>query len=212
MGNFDFIINAVIEGEENDVVQGVNDALAAGFAPLDIINKGLVIGIEKVGQLYQEGEYYLPELLIGARAMQQGMVILKPMIVNFNDYSLATVVIGTIQGDMHDIGKNLVAVMMESAGFRIIDLGADVAPEAFIAAAKEHNADIIAMSALLSSTMMNMKTVIEQLAAIGLREKVKVMVGGAPVSQGFADRIGADGFSVDAGAATVKAKELLGIK
>ena len=211
MDNFEFIINAVLEGEEDDVVQGVHDALAAGVAPLDIINKGLVIGIEKVGELYQAGEYYLPELLIGARAMQHGMDILKPMIANYNDYSLATVVIGTVQGDMHDIGKNLVAIMMESAGFKIIDLGADVSPEAFIAAAKEHNADIVAMSALLSSTMMTMKTVIEQLTAIGLRDKVKVMVGGAPVSRVFADKIGADGFSEDAGAAIVKAKQLLGI-
>ncbi|MEG1661509.1 MAG: corrinoid protein, partial [Clostridiales bacterium] len=203
------IISAVCAGEEEQTVAACRQALANGLAPLTIIQQGLIPGIEQVGAWYQQGEYYLPELLTGARAMQEGMALLKPLIANFSDYHIGVVIIGTVQGDLHDIGKNLVAIMLESAGFKVIDLGADVTPERFIQAVTEHQADILALSALLSSTMTTMITVLKQLQQAGLRQKTKVLIGGAPLSQAFADRIGADGFAPDAAAAILIAKQLL---
>ena len=184
-------------------------ALDAGVAPGEILNKGCIAAMGEVGRLFEEGEVFVPEMLIAARAMQAAMNILKPYLTEGEIVSAGKIVIGTVAGDLHDIGKNLVGMMMEGAGFEIVDLGSDVKPETFIEAIREHKPDLIGMSALLTTTMPSMATTIEALTEAGLRDQVKVLVGGAPVTQKFADEIGADGFAPDASSAARKAKELL---
>ena len=203
------IFEGILDGNANLVVAEVQKALDAGIGAADILNKGMIAAMGEVGRLFEEGEYFVPEMLIAARAMQKGLEILKPYLAEADVQSSGKVAIGTVKGDLHDIGKNLVSMMLEGAAFEVIDLGTDVSPERFIQAVKENGAQIIAMSALLTTTMPNMKNTIEALKEAGLRDKVKVMIGGAPVTQNYADQIGADGFAEDASRAVAKAKSLL---
>lgn len=203
------IYESVIEGDLNGAKDGVNTALAQGIAPSEILNKGLIAAMTEVGRLFEEGEYFVPEMLVAARAMQAGVAILKPKLVEEDVKPLGKVVIGTVKGDLHDIGKNLVAMMLEGAGFEVVDLGTDVTPEKFVQAAKEHQAQFIGMSALLTTTMPAMRTSIEALKEAGVRETVKVMIGGAPVTQNFANEIGADIYAPDGPSAARKAKASL---
>jgi 5-methyltetrahydrofolate--homocysteine methyltransferase len=202
------IYNNVIEGAASDVEAGVREALAAGIGADTILKDALIAAMGEVGNRYEEGDMFVPEMLIAARAMQAGLTLLKPHLLGGKAESAGKVAIGTVKGDLHDIGKNLVAMMLEGAGFEIMDLGVDVDPQAFVDAAHE-GAQIIGMSALLTTTMSNMGVTIEALKAAGLRDKVKVMIGGAPVTDEFANRIGADGFAADAPSATRIARELL---
>ena len=203
------IYTNVMEGQGNAVKEEVQAALDAGIPAQVILNEGMIAAMAEVGRLFEEGEYFVPEMLIAARAMQAGLAILKPYLKEADVQSAGKVVIGTVKGDLHDIGKNLVAMMLEGAGFEIIDLGTDVAPERYVEAVREHGAQIVAMSALLTTTMPSIKTTIEALNNAGLRGQVKVMIGGAPVTQDYANQIGADGFSPDASRAVATAKELI---
>lgn len=203
------IFNGILEGDREAVKTGVQAALAQGLAPEQILNQGMVAAMAEVGRLFEEGEYFVPEMLIAARAMQDGLALLKPHLVAAHVASPGKVAAGTVQGDLHDIGKNLVCMMLEGAGFEIVDLGTDVPAERFVAAAQE-GATIVALSALLTTTMPAMKTTLEALQAAGLRDKVKVMVGGAPVTENFARQIGADGYAPDASRAVAVAKMLVG--
>jgi 5-methyltetrahydrofolate--homocysteine methyltransferase len=184
------IYNGVIDGDNTGVPQKVNAALAAGVEPGKILNEGMIAAMREVGRRFEEGEFYVPEMLISARAMQAGLAVLKPHLQQSDIQSAGKVVIGTVKGDLHDIGKNLVGMMLEGAGFEIVDLGTDVAPQKFVEAAQAEAADIVAMSALLTTTMTNMKVTIEALNEAGLRNAVKVMVGGAPVTEQYAKQIG----------------------
>jgi 5-methyltetrahydrofolate--homocysteine methyltransferase len=205
------IYQAVLEGDAEEAASQVQAGLDAGIAPSDILNKGCIAAMGEVGRLFEEGEMFVPEMLIAARAMQAGMAVLKPHLAEGEITSAGKVILGTVAGDLHDIGKNLVGMMMEGAGFEIVDLGTDVNAAAFVEAVREHNADIVGMSALLTTTMPSMTATVEALTEAGLRDKVKVLVGGAPVTQAFADQIGADGFAPDASSATRVAKGLLGV-
>jgi 5-methyltetrahydrofolate--homocysteine methyltransferase len=186
-------------------------ALSEGESPQDILNKGLVEGMNVVGAKFKSNEFYVPQVLIAARAMKSAMEILRPKLVETGVESVAKVAIGTVKGDMHDIGKNLVAMMMEGAGFEVMDLGVDVKPQQFVQAVQDRGAKIVALSALLTTTMPAMRETISALQDAGSRADIKVMIGGAPVTQNYADEIGADGYSSDAASAVDKAKELLGI-
>ena len=176
---------------------------------LEIVNNALIVGMSEIGELFKNNQIYVPEVLIAARAMQAGLTVVKPLLVDRDIKPIAKVAIGTVKGDLHDIGKNLVAMMMEGAGMEVIDLGIDVAPEKFVDAVITYGVDIVAMSALLTTTMPYMRETIEALEAAGLREQVKVIIGGAPVTQSFADEIGADGYSSDAASAAELAKALI---
>jgi len=203
------IYEGILDGNANQTIASVQQALNEGMGPAEILNQGMIAAMGEVGRLFEEGEYFVPEMLIAARAMQKGLELLKPYLTEADVQSPGKVAIGTVKGDLHDIGKNLVAMMLEGAAFEVIDLGTDVSPERFIQAVKENGAQIIAMSALLTTTMPNMKNTIEALKEAGLRDNVKVMIGGAPVTQNYADQIGADGFAEDASRAVAKAKSLL---
>jgi 5-methyltetrahydrofolate--homocysteine methyltransferase len=202
------IFQCVVEGDNAGVQQQVNAALAAGLPANQILNEGLIVGMAEVGRLFEEGEYFVPEMLISARAMKSAMAILKPHLTTSEVGAAGKVIIGTVKGDLHDIGKNLVSLMLEGAGFQVVDLGSDVSPEKYVEAAKEHAPNIVAMSALLTTTMVNMKSTITALEEAGLRGKVKVMIGGAPVTEAFAQQIGADGYAPDASRAVATAKAL----
>jgi len=191
------ISQAVQDGDDKQVVELVGKPLESGISALDILEKGLIPGIQALGKLFKEGKAYLPEILMSCRAMNRGVDVLKPRLGSVDIPNKGTVVIGTVEGDMHDIGKNLVKLMLESNGFRVDDLGADVVPDLFVSAVRGKSADIVAMSALLTMTMVAMPAVIEALKKVGLRDKVKIMVGGAPISREFADQIGAEGFAED---------------
>jgi 5-methyltetrahydrofolate--homocysteine methyltransferase len=204
------IYQAVLEGDMDEAPVQVKAALEAGVPAGDILHKGCIAAMGEVGRLFEEGEMFVPEMLIAARAMQASMGVLKPHLAEGEIVSAGKVVIGTVAGDLHDIGKNLVGMMMEGAGFEIVDLGTDVASQAFVDAVREHEPDVVGMSALLTTTMPAMKATIEALTEAGLRDRVKVLIGGAPITQTFADQIGADGFAPDASSATRKAKALLG--
>ena len=204
------IYEGVMEGDQDAVKEGVKAALENNVSAEVILKQGMMTAMAKVGELYEEGEYFVPELLIAARAMQGGLDILKPLLANEDVQPIGKVVTGTVKGDLHDIGKNLVGMMMKGAGFEIIDLGSDVSAEQFIAAVKESGAQLVAMSALLTTTMANMPATIKAFEEAGLRDSVKIMVGGAPVTQAFADKIGADGFAPDASQAAKVALTLVG--
>jgi len=203
------IYAGVIDGQSALVQEKVKDALASGLNPGIILNEGMIAAMREVGRRFEEGEFYVPEMLIAARAMQSGLALLKPHLQQSDIKSAGKVVIGTVKGDLHDIGKNLVAMMLEGAGFEIYDLGTDVTPQKFIETARSVDADIIAMSALLTTTMTNMKVTIDALTEAGLRSSLKVMVGGAPITDQYAAQIGADGYAVDASRAVSVAKSLL---
>ncbi len=204
------IYDGIIDADQDLVKAKVADALAQGLDAGTILNEGMVPAMTEVGRLFEEGEYFVPEMLICARAMQAGLSVLKPAMIAAKLKSVGKVVAGTVKGDMHDIGKNLVCMMLEGAAFEIYDLGSDVSPQAFVEKVKEVDADFIAMSALLTTTMPNMKATIEALKEAGLRDKVKVLVGGAPLTQKYCDDIGADGYAADASRAVAVAKSLLG--
>ena len=203
------IYQAVMEGDAGEATSQVEAALAAGVPASDILNKGCIAAMAEVGQLFEEGEMFVPEMLIAARAMQAAMSLLKPHLAEGEIVSAGKVIIGTVAGDLHDIGKNLVGMMLEGAGFEIVDLGTDATAEKFVAAVQEHSPDMIGMSALLTTTMPSMSKTVEALTEAGLRDQVKILIGGAPVTQQYADNIGADGYAPDASSATRKAKELL---
>ncbi len=205
------IYQCIVDGDHKGSAAKVQQALEQGIEPEVILNKALIAAMGEVGKLFEEGEYFVPEMLVSARAMQNGLNVLKPALVKAEVKPVAKVAAGTVQGDLHDIGKNLVCMMLEGAAFEIIDLGKDVPPEAFVEAVRDRGAQIVAMSALLTTTMSNMQTTIEKLKETGLRDQVKVMVGGAPVTQQYADHIGADGYATDASKAVALAKSLLGV-
>lgn len=208
--NLQPIYESILEGDMKGAPELVQAALDAGVEPDVILNEGMIAAMSEVGQLFEEGEYFVPEMLISARAMQASLAVLKPYLVESGVEPIGTVVIGTVQGDMHDIGKNLVAMMMEGAGFAVVDLGVDVEASKYVEAVQEHNAQLVGMSALLTTTMPKMKTTIEALRASGITEGVKIMVGGAPVTADYAESIGADGYAADASQAATLAKSLLG--
>lgn len=203
------IYDGIIDGDQVLVREKAAEALAQKLEAEKILNEGMVSAMTEVGRLFEEGEYFVPEMLISARAMQAGLKVLEPAMVDAKLQSAGKVVAGTVKGDMHDIGKNLVCMMLQGAAFEIYDLGSDVSPQAFVDKVKEVNADFVAMSALLTTTMPNMKTTIEALKEAGLRDRVKVLVGGAPVTQQFCDQIGADGYAPDASRAVAVAKALI---
>lgn len=198
---------AVLEGDLSATIDEVQTALATGTSASAILQQGLIAAMEEVGHLFEAGEYFVPEMLISARAMQAGLEILKPQLVASGVEPVGKVVIGTVKGDLHDIGKNLVAMMLEGAGFEIVDLGTDVSPEQFIAALDD--VDILGLSALLTTTLHSMESTIQAIQAAGLRDKVKIIVGGAPVTAEYAHKIGADGFAADAGQVVTLAKSLI---
>jgi len=189
---------ALQSGRSKLVVEKVNAALAEGISPADILNKGLLAGMDVIGEKFQKNEVYVPEVLVAARAMGKGSEILKPLLAEEGAEPLGKACIGTIQGDLHDIGKNLVRMMLEGKGIEVVDLGVSVDPQTFINTAIEQNCDIICISALLTTTMGHMKEVVDMAVEKGVREKVHIMIGGAPVTQSFADQIGADCYTSDA--------------
>lgn len=207
MANLEALSQSVIAGKEAQVKEQVKALVDAGTDPLEIINNGLIAGMNVVGARFKNGEMFVPEVLMSAKSMSSGIEIVKPLIADKDMPSKGKILLGTVKGDLHDIGKNLVGMMLESGGFKVINLGIDIAPEKFVAACKEHNPDIVAMSALLTTTMLHMKDTIELIKEEGL--KVKCIVGGAPISQDFADEIGADGFAPDAASATELCAKLL---
>ena len=207
--DFQVLARYVIEGDTNAADQWTRKALDNGVGPLDIMDKGLIPGMDVVGQRFRDGEYFIPEVLISARAMNGCLKLIRPLINGQNVASRGKVVIGTLKGDVHDIGKNIVVMMLEGAGFEIHDLGVDVAPEKFVQAVEEHQPQVVALSAMLTTTMTWMKDVIEALEAAELRQSVKVVVGGAPVTEDYARQIKADGYADDGICAKEKVKDLL---
>ncbi|MBN1933920.1 MAG: corrinoid protein [Anaerolineae bacterium] len=204
------IYDGVVIGNAPQVKEQVQKALDAGVAPGKIMFDYLVPAMQEVGERFERHEYFVPEMLIAARAMQGGLNLLRPLMAATGVEPIGRVALGTVKGDLHEIGKNLVGIMLEGAGFQVMDMGVDASADKFVQAAKE-GAQVIAMSALLTTTMPAMKTTIDALAEAGLRNQVKVMVGGAPVTQAYANQIGADGYAPDASGASRKAKELLGL-
>jgi len=200
----------LMKGKAKEVKELVEKAIQENVNPADILNKGLLAGMGTIGERFKKNEVYVPEVLIAARAMKSGMEILKPLLVKAGVKPVGTVVMGTVKGDLHDIGKNLVCMMLEGAGFKVVDAGINVEPDKMVQLAKENNATLIGASALLTTTMTNMKTVVDSVNSSGLKGKVKVMIGGAPVTQAFADEIGADGYAPDAASAADLAKKLVG--
>lgn len=205
----DTISRAVESGDDKQVTRVVGEALTNKVPALDILEKGLVPGIQVLGKLFKEGQVYLPEILISTRAMNRGVEQLRPYLAATDIYNKGTVVLGTVEGDLHDIGKNMVKLMLESNGFKIVDVGIDVSTESFVRAAQEHDADIIGMSALLTMTMTYIPKVTEALQQAGLRSKVKIMIGGAPITREFADSIGVEGFAEDCASAVDEAMRLM---
>jgi corrinoid protein of di/trimethylamine methyltransferase len=208
---FKRMAQSVIDGEEREAAALAQEALDRGIDPLSAINDGFTAGMDVVGELYSSGEYFLPDLIMGGEAMKASLAVLEPALTASGQQRevLGTIVLGTVKGDIHEIGKALVGSMLSANGFRVHDLGIDVESDVFVVKAQEHNADIVALSALLTTTMLLQRDVIELLAEAGLGERVKVMVGGSPVTQGWADQIGADGFAEDAANAVVVAKRLM---
>lgn len=209
MVNLDVISEALQRGDAEKVEELVKKSLEENLSPKKILEDGLIKGMGIIGAKFKKNEVYVPEVLIAARAMHAGMNILKPKLIETGVKNIGIVAIGTVKGDLHDIGKNLVKMMLEGAGFEVIDLGIDVSVDKFVEAVKEHKPNVIAMSALLTTTMVNMPEVIKALEAAGLRGKVKIMIGGAPITQNYADQIGADGYSPDAASAVDKAKTFI---
>ena len=199
----------VIDGDMNQTQKLVQEAIAENIPAEQILKEGLISAMAEVGRLFESGEYFMPEMLIAARAMKSGLTLLRPHLIAANVHAVGKVVIGTAQGDIHDIGKNLVGMMLEGAGFEVIDLGVDVPPEKYVQAVRDHHPDLLACSALLTTTMLRMKEMITALDEAGLRGQVKVMVGGAPITESYAREIGADLFAPDAASAASRAKELL---
>lgn len=203
------LYTAILEGDAPAAESLVQQALCEGVDPQKLLDGYMIPAMDEVGKRFEANEYFVPELLIAARAMKKGLELLRPLLAERGEKPLGRVVIGTVRGDLHDIGKNLVAAMLEGGGFEVIDLGVDVTPEKFIAAVREHDAHIVAMSALLTTTMPGMKSILEALQEAGIRDQVKVMIGGAPVTRRYAEEIGADAFSDNASGAVRAARELI---
>lgn len=210
MSTFQPLSDAVMNGKRNDAKQLTQNLLQAGQKPLDIVEQGLVPGMSAIGEKFKNNEVFVPEMLIAARAMKECMLILEPLLAQAGIKPKYTVVIGTVQGDLHDIGKNLVAMMLKGANFNVVDLGTNVVPSKFVDAVQSNNAQVVALSALLTTTMPAMKITIDALRAAGV--KAKVMIGGAPVTQDYANEIGAEGYSLDAASAVDTALRLVGEK
>ena len=202
------LYDAVLSGDQKTSVAITREALDAGTDPMDLITNYMVPAMDEVGRLFEAEDYFVPELLLSARAMKGSLELIRPLLTARGDEPVGRVVIGTVKGDLHDIGKNLVGSMLEGGGFEVIDLGADVSAERFIEAVQAKNANIVCLSALLTVTMPSMRTTIDALKAAGVRDKVKIMVGGAPVTSQFAEEIGADGYSDNASAAVALARRL----
>jgi 5-methyltetrahydrofolate--homocysteine methyltransferase len=209
MSDLQLLAEAVEKGNRNEAKRLAQELLNSGMAPLDIVEKGLVPGMAVVGEKFKLNQVYVPEMLVAARAMKEAMALLEPLLAQAGIKPKFTAIIGTVQGDLHDIGKNLVAMMWKGANFGVVDLGTNVPPEKFIAAVKEHNPQIVGLSALLTTTMPAMKTTIAAIRAAGLNA-VKVIIGGAPITQEFAREIGADGYAPDAASAVDIARQLAG--
>jgi 5-methyltetrahydrofolate--homocysteine methyltransferase len=205
------IYDDILNGDAKAISAAVQNALDAGTTPDRILSEAMVGAMDEVGRLFDKGDYFVPEMLIAARAMKYGMNVLRPRLVQAGYKPIAKVAIGTVKGDLHDIGKNLVAMMLEGASFEIVDLGTDVPPDKFVDVAKTGDVAIIALSALLSTTMPNLKTTIDALTRAGLRDKVKVIVGGAPVTDAYAKQVGADGYAPDASQAVKLVRSLVGV-
>jgi 5-methyltetrahydrofolate--homocysteine methyltransferase len=211
MGHKETIYEGILNGNMKAVEEATRSALGEGTAAGELLNEAMIPAMAEVGRLFEANEYYVPEMLIAARAMKAGLALLRPELVKEKVEPKGRVALGTVKGDLHDIGKNLVAIMIEGAGFDIIDLGVDVGPDDFVRAAKDQGANVVGLSALLTTTMPSMKATIDALKEAGVREQVKVIIGGAPVTQKYADEIGADGYGRDAAAAANLAKKLLGV-
>lgn len=210
MADLNLLYEAILKGKQKDAIAITNEAIADNANPKELIDNYMIKAMEEIGRRFEAQQAFVPELLMAGRAMKASLNILQPLLqAQGGEISAGVVVIGTVKGDLHDIGKNLVASMFEGCGFKVIDIGIDADSDKFVAAVKEHNADIVGMSALLTTTMPYMKTIIEALEAEGLRDKVKVMVGGAPLSAGFAAEIGADAYTDSANSAVIKAKDIL---
>lgn len=209
MENFTQITETLIQGDGEKLLVQVQKALDEGVVAGQLLNDVLIPAMDVVGERMESGDMFIPEVLMSAGAMGGAVEILKPLLAEGESASAGKVVIGTVKGDLHDIGKNLVSMMMESAGFEVMDLGVDIDPEKFVAAIKDHNASIVGLSALLTTTMPMMKQTVDAICESGLRDQVKIIVGGAPVNQSFADEIGADGYAADAGSASKIAKTYL---
>ncbi len=206
MANIQDLTEAVIKGDEDKIKLLILELLHTGTPAKEIMDDGLIAGMNIVGEKMETEEMFIPEVLMSAKAMSSGVEILKPQLTDEENAASGIMVLGTVQGDLHDIGKNLVKMLMEGAGFSVIDLGTDVAPAAFVEAIKEHNADIVGMSALLTTTMPKMKETLEAIEKAGIRDQVKILVGGAPVTEKYASEIGADGYGYDAGSCVRIAK------
>jgi 5-methyltetrahydrofolate--homocysteine methyltransferase len=207
---FERISTAILEGDEEKVPSLVQKALDKGESAEEILNNGMLVGMNEVGVRFKAGDMFVPEVLMSADAMQAGMVILRPILIAGGVKLIGKVMLGTVEGDLHDIGKNLVGMMCEGAGFEVIDIGFDASPEDFIKAIKEHQPDVVGMSAMLTTTMRAMGHTIKAIEEAGLRDKLKIMVGGAPVDAAFAERIGADGYGSNAPGGSDLAKEFVG--
>jgi 5-methyltetrahydrofolate--homocysteine methyltransferase len=203
------IATNLYNGDDQKVAQLVQQALDEGMAPGEVLNGGLIAGMDEVGKDFKAGELFVPEVLIAARAMHAGMGILRPLLAEADVPTAGRFIIGTVKGDLHDIGKNLVKMMLEGAGFETIDLGTDAGPDDYVNAVREHQPQLLGMSALLTTTMINMRSTIEALEEAGLRDSVKIMIGGAPVTAAYANEIGADGYAPDAASAVDIARELV---
>lgn len=207
--NFQELADMIIKGDNKGAEEWTRNALDAGATPKEIIDNGLVAGMDVVGRRFKSNEYHMPEVLISARAMKASMGLVRPLIAESDIEPVGRVVIGTVQGDLHDIGKNLVAMMLEGAGFEVHDLGVDVSPQVFVEAAEERKANLLCLSALLTTTMPMMRNVIEAVEEAELRGGMKILIGGAPVSQAYADQITADGYAPDGASAVDVAKSLV---
>ncbi len=210
MADLGGMAEALIAGKIDEVKRLVQEAVDSGAGPQETMEKGLLAGMEVVGQRFKSGEMFIPEVLRSAKSMHAGMEILRPLLSESESKGAGTVVIGTVEGDLHDIGKNLVGMMFEGAGYKVVNLGIDLAPQVFVDAVKEHNPDILGMSALLTTTMPKMGETINALKEAGLRDNVKIMVGGAPVTTEFAEEIGADAYAANAASSVDKARAALG--
>ena len=209
MADLKRLYDAILNGDAKVSAAVTREALTEGAMPMDLITGYMVPAMNEVGKLFECEEYFVPELLLSGRAMKASMELMRPLLAQQGVEPIGRVVIGMVKGDLHDIGKNLVACMLEGGGFEVIDLGADVSPEVFVAAVRDRKAKVVALSALLTVTMNSMRTTIQAFQTAGIRDQIKVMVGGAPVTQQFADEIGADGFSENASAAVTLARKLV---
>lgn len=203
------LADLLIKGDADEVKRLAQEAIDSGISAEEILNNGLMAGMSVIGKKFKANEVYIPEVLIAARAMKAGMAVIEPLLNESGVEPKATVCVGTVKGDLHDIGKNLVCMMLEGAGYKVVDLGVDVAPEQFVTAIKENNAEALGLSALLTTTMTAMGSTIEAFEEAGCRDQVKIVVGGAPLTQNFADEVGADGYAADAASAVDVLGELL---